>query len=1133
MVLCAFFKLNAQIIKYVNPSATGNGSGNSWANAYTSFQAAINAAPTNLSTSQDYQIWVKAGVYTPGLNKTDHFLIDKGQLKIYGGFSGTETAINQRNPVLNPTILSGDLLRNDSGIPTLTTPRTDNAYNVLTINASNLVIDGFTISGGHADGDSQAKTDRGAGIRFDSGVLGINVTVKNCIFENNVAKLAAAVLLDTNVNHNSLTYLDYSFERCIFRNNTAYGGAGFFIRQLNRNPPRVAIVNSLFESNRTLANGSYPGGAAIWATNLYASNSTLYTNVYVRNSTFVKNFDERTNGNVIVAGTSASGAITRVRMDNSIFHQNTSLSNTTTARAFSKATYAYEGTGVVAHSQDDDNFSQVLPANITNAISLNPLFTDFTNGDYTLQNNSPCKDNGLNGLDYGTIDLAGNPRVFNTTVDMGAYEKQSTSTCNNIVHIPDANFKAALLAHGSTITGSGISTIDTDGDGNICTTEAAAYTGTLRLYNKSISDLTGIEAFVNTTVLECHNNQLTSINLTQNTSLTKLGVSHNQLTSLDVSQNTALTWLVAQYMNQLTSLNVRNGANTILTNFYADKNPYLTCIEVDDVAYSTSNWTIIDSQTSFSTNCPSVWTGATDSDWANTNNWAYGVPTSTDNATIDISNSTYPLLDNLAVEVNDLTINSGANLTINTNAALKVNGDFDNQGSLKMYANDQESASLKVDGTTSGQVEFNRQASDQWYLLSTPFFNESTANFVTNNNIETKGSGSNLTYAIGKYEAANSGYTYYQSTNTSWTSLNGLTGYAIKRNSPGNLRFLGVLRTTSGGSAINTPNVSNKWILLSNGYTAHMALNNNANGSNFLQYNMQYNTLNNTNTAVYLWDRTTQSFQPYNQSSSAKYLQPGESFFVEAATNANYVYIYGSHLVHNVGASALRNVPQTKINILVNSGKQIRKTQIKYLNNTTKGLDVGYDAGVFTGEAQNFNVFTQLADGSYNTTNFALQCVAKSELKTTIIPLGIKAEAGKEITFSTETAQFPTDANVYLEDAKTGSFTNLAKQTYTFTTTEAMNGIGRFYIHTQAKALSIDDNTTDSIAIVKNGNQLTINNLTETGTLSIYSVLGKEVVTEQVNTANNTIKLPKVATGMYVVTVKTANKTATKKIIIN
>ena len=84
-----------------------------------------------------------------------------------------------------------------------------------------------------------------------------------------------------------------------------------------------------------------------------------------------------------------------------------------------------------------------------------------------------------------------------------------------------------------------------------------------------------------------------------------LGLLHcdnNQLTSLDISQNSDLTSLFCNY-NQISCLNVKNGNNTALGSFNAWDNPNLTCIEVDDVAWSTANWTNIDVQTSFSTNC--------------------------------------------------------------------------------------------------------------------------------------------------------------------------------------------------------------------------------------------------------------------------------------------------------------------------------------------------------------------------------------------------------------------------------------------------------------------------------------------------------------------------------------------------
>ena len=246
------------------------------------------------------------------------------------------------------------------------------------------------------------------------------------------------------------------------------------------------------------------------------------------------------------------------------------------------------------------------------------------------------------------------------------------------VNIPDANFKAYLFWNTA---------INTNGDSEIQVSEATNFSGTIDINGYYINDLTGIEAFTALTYLYCFNNQITSLNLSQNTALTTLNCTYNQLTSLDLSQNTALTFLdcsknqitslnvsqntaltylacmvnqltildvtqnialtilvcfnnqltsldvsqntaltsfICSYNqltsldlsqntalttlycqdNQLTSLDSRNGNNQNTWNFGVSNNPLLTCINVDNVSYSSTNWTDIDSQHWFSTNCP-------------------------------------------------------------------------------------------------------------------------------------------------------------------------------------------------------------------------------------------------------------------------------------------------------------------------------------------------------------------------------------------------------------------------------------------------------------------------------------------------------------------------------------------------
>ena len=182
------------------------------------------------------------------------------------------------------------------------------------------------------------------------------------------------------------------------------------------------------------------------------------------------------------------------------------------------------------------------------------------------------------------------------------------------VYIPDTNFKAYLV---------GEPLINTNGDSEIQQSEATAFNGTISCYYMNISDLTGIENFTALTTLFCYENQLTSLDVSQNTALTTLFCDFNQLTSLDVSgatdlyflqcqsnqltsldvrTNTALQYLYC-YSNQLTSLDVRNGNNVNFAYFNATVNPNLSCISVDDSSWSTANWTNIDPQHYFSNNC--------------------------------------------------------------------------------------------------------------------------------------------------------------------------------------------------------------------------------------------------------------------------------------------------------------------------------------------------------------------------------------------------------------------------------------------------------------------------------------------------------------------------------------------------
>ena len=145
-------------------------------------------------------------------------------------------------------------------------------------------------------------------------------------------------------------------------------------------------------------------------------------------------------------------------------------------------------------------------------------------------------------------------------------------------YVPDDKFEQALIDLG----------YDTTLDDSVLTANISDVTS-LDVMGKEISDLTGIEAFTALIVLECDNNQLTSLDMSKNIALKELHCPGNQLTSLNVSKNTALEILNCE-RNQLTYLNMRNGVTDKLNEFYASNNSSLTCIETLDPDYATANW---------------------------------------------------------------------------------------------------------------------------------------------------------------------------------------------------------------------------------------------------------------------------------------------------------------------------------------------------------------------------------------------------------------------------------------------------------------------------------------------------------------------------------------------------------------
>ena len=140
---------------FVDADAPAGGDGLSWATAYDNLQRAMDSAVrrnTDQWAGNDVDaIWIAEGIYKPtaelepGDPRSASFSLIDG-VTLYGGFAGTETALEERDWTAHETVLSGDLgiVDDDS----------DNAHTVVYCTETVVAgLDGVYVTGGNADGE--------------------------------------------------------------------------------------------------------------------------------------------------------------------------------------------------------------------------------------------------------------------------------------------------------------------------------------------------------------------------------------------------------------------------------------------------------------------------------------------------------------------------------------------------------------------------------------------------------------------------------------------------------------------------------------------------------------------------------------------------------------------------------------------------------------------------------------------------------------------------------------------------------------------------------------------------------------------------------------------------------------------
>jgi len=402
---------------YVDADATGTGDGSSWVNAYTSLTDALDNIGVNTT-----EMWLADGTYTPTGNGTaSTFNIVNEGFTLYGGFNGTEIQLSERDVLNNaPTILEGDVIGNDTSINPYNSSRSDNIKRVITQSSRYFELNGVTVQGGNSD-------TAGAAI-FSNFQVGLSI--KNCKFLNNASRSAGIVYFAAAalIQNGAGVITNFNVENSEFSNNSArywgqaiYCETGSTYTKLN-----VTLVNNLFFNNIYSSAITSPNeGTATIQFNANNNNSTITGDIV--NCTFANNTNilGATGVESAVIGLTVDDGSNNVNISNCIVYDNT-LTDNTVAPSVGELAKTIANQTIVSNSIGEDSFSNLIY--LANTSNTNPMFTNSASNDYTLQGASTAVNTGDNSKIPAatTTDLAGNSRIFSTTVDMGVYEYGST-----------------------------------------------------------------------------------------------------------------------------------------------------------------------------------------------------------------------------------------------------------------------------------------------------------------------------------------------------------------------------------------------------------------------------------------------------------------------------------------------------------------------------------------------------------------------------------------------------------------------------------------------------------------------------------------------------------------------------------
>ena len=502
----------------------------------------------------------------------------------------------------------------------------------------------------------------------------------------------------------------------------------------------------------------------------------------------------------------------------------------------------------------------------------------------------------------------------------------------------------------------------------------------------------------------------------------------------------------------------------------------------------------------------------------------------------------------------NLSVGSGASLTVSETGYLTASGTFNNTGSVTLNSTADNFSSLIVQGTATGDITYNRYVNiyddangGGWDLVGSPT-DMTITDFIAANgaNIEVLGD----EYAFSQYNNVLDQWERYATASQQGSFTSG-QGYSMATALDGppppggaigtTVAFTGAMQTIDQSIyVINNNGVNNagrRWNLVSNPFPSYINGYAATGAANFIDENL--GVIDGDYGAVYGWNGS--SYTIYNLLDGDFSIAPGQGFWV-AALNTEDTYLNFTAAMRTTSGTGdfVLGPELLTYNValkLYNGESQKAMTNFYFRDGLSLDLDPGYDAGAYN---QSTKLSTRLSQGS-NQTAFARNAMGMEAMQNTRVPLEIRQNAGQAFRVSMADMELPENIYVYLEDTLNGSFTSLKDQDFELTAQSDLSGADRFFIVFKENSVLSSGDTLGINALnvykANTDNFITIAGITpELGKLDVtlYNILGMRVREKALNpaTATQRVSTQGLASGLYIVQVKSGNQTTVKKVLV-